>query len=112
MINSATKQSSLPSQFWIASRSLSSGARSRDSLAHNDGVSPPDDDADHIWRREVFVLDRGAGGGAVFRCQQLALFGEDHPAKTPPVRQHAVVVDQVVTLRARKNPRLRFVQRI
>jgi hypothetical protein len=33
----ATKQSSLPVSLWIASRSLSSGALSRDPLARNDG---------------------------------------------------------------------------
>jgi hypothetical protein len=32
-----TKQSSLFCSFWIASRSLSSGAHSRDPLARNDG---------------------------------------------------------------------------
>ena len=43
MINSATKQSSLCLPRWIASRSLSSGARSRDPLARNDGwgIYPP-----------------------------------------------------------------------
>ena len=33
----ATKQSMLPAAKWIASRSLSSGAHSRDPLARNDG---------------------------------------------------------------------------
>src|ERR1700688_1303025 len=44
MINSATKQSIFPrGDRWIASRSLSSGAHSRDPLARNDAesVSPP-----------------------------------------------------------------------
>jgi hypothetical protein len=39
MINSATKQSSPDSRLWIASRSLSSGAHSRDPLARNDGYA-------------------------------------------------------------------------
>src|ERR1700731_2876830 len=34
----ATKQASLPASHWIASRSLSSGAHSRDPLARNDGM--------------------------------------------------------------------------
>src|SRR5439155_9834535 len=34
----ATKQSRLFSRLWIASRSLSSGAHSRDPLARNDGL--------------------------------------------------------------------------
>jgi hypothetical protein len=33
----ATKQSSFSLSFWIASRSLSSGAHSRDPVARNDG---------------------------------------------------------------------------
>jgi hypothetical protein len=36
----ATKQSSFPlAALWIASRSLSSGAHSRDPLARNDGIN-------------------------------------------------------------------------
>jgi hypothetical protein len=35
----ATKQSILSAELWIASRSLSSGAHSRDPLARNDGES-------------------------------------------------------------------------
>jgi len=43
MINSATKQSSFPlAELWIASRSLSSGAHSRDPLARNDGAKSHD----------------------------------------------------------------------
>src|SRR6266550_4965586 len=42
MINSATKQSIYPRVGrWIASRSLSSGAHSRDPLARNDGKTEP-----------------------------------------------------------------------
>jgi hypothetical protein len=36
----ATKQSSFVLVRWIASRSLSSGARSRDPVARNDGLKP------------------------------------------------------------------------
>jgi hypothetical protein len=37
----ATKQSSLSGYFWIASRSLSSGAHTRDPLARNEVVTFP-----------------------------------------------------------------------
>src|SRR5213595_2691492 len=41
VIASAAKQSIYPrAEAWIASRSLSSGARSRDPLARNDGTGP------------------------------------------------------------------------
>ena len=41
VIASAAKQSRSPlAALWIASRSLSSGAHSRDPLARNDGVKP------------------------------------------------------------------------
>jgi hypothetical protein len=39
--SAATKQSSPWLQLWIASRSLSSGAHSRDPLARNDGFKTP-----------------------------------------------------------------------
>jgi hypothetical protein len=35
--------------------------------------------ADHIRRRQIFLVDRGARGGAVFRRQEAALLGQDHP---------------------------------
>jgi hypothetical protein len=41
MTGSATKQSILAFAAWIASRSLSSGAHSRDPLARNDVVDKP-----------------------------------------------------------------------
>src|SRR3954467_5731063 len=57
---------------------------------------PPDDDADHVWRWQIFVLDRRTRRGAVFRREQAALFGQDHPAIAPPVGQHALIIDEVV----------------
>ena len=48
--------------------------------------------------------------GAVLRRQQPALFGQDHPAITPPVGQHAAVIDKVVALLGGKDPRVRFVE--
>ena len=49
---------------------------------------------------------------AVFRRQQAALLGEDHPAIAPPVRQHALVVDEVVALLGGEDARMRFIERI
>ena len=72
--------------------------------------SPPDDNADHIRRRQIFLLDVRARRGPVFRRQQSAFFGQDHPAIAPPVRQHALVVDQVVALLGGEDPRMRFVK--
>jgi hypothetical protein len=43
---------------WIASLMLAMTAK-----------SPPDDDADHVRRRKIFLLDRRARRGAVFRRQ-------------------------------------------
>src|SRR5258707_8563273 len=74
--------------------------------------SPPDDDADHVRRRQIFLLDGSARRGTVFRRQQPALLGQYHPAIAPPVRQHAVVVDEVVTLLGGEGARMRFVERI
>ena len=51
---------------------------------------------------EIFLLDPRPRRGAVFRRQQAALFGQDHPAIAPPVRQHALVVDEVVARPAAK----------
>src|SRR5579864_2364966 len=75
--------------------------------------SPPlssDNDADDVRRRQVFFLDLRARSGAVFRCQQPALLRQDHPAITPPIRQHAVVIDQIVTLPGGKDARMGFVE--
>src|SRR6202049_1548486 len=74
--------------------------------------SPPDDDADHVRRRQVFLLDSSPCRSAVFRRQQAALFGEDHPAIAPPVRQHALVVDEVVALPGGEDACVRLVERI
>ena len=72
----------------------------------------PDNDADDVRRRQVFFLDLRARRGAVFRRQQSALLRKDHPAIAPPIRQHAVVIDQVVTLPGGKDAGMGFVERI
>src|SRR5258705_5775362 len=74
--------------------------------------SSSDDDADHVRRRQIFLLDGSARRGAVFRRQQPALLGQYHPAIAPPVRQHAAVVDEVVTLLGGEDARMRFIERI
>src|SRR5665213_2345402 len=74
--------------------------------------SPTDNDADDIRRREIFLLDLRAGRGAVFRRQQAAFLGEDHPAIAPPVRQHALVVDEIIALLGREDARMRLIERI
>ena len=61
---------------------------------------------------ERYFSSIAARGRAVFRRQQPALFGKDHPAKAPPVREHAAVVDEVVALLTRKDARMRFIQRV
>jgi len=55
----ATKQSSLSASPWIASRSLPSGAHSRDPVARNDGVDGP---RRHQCARLVLLIrpDKGA----------------------------------------------------
>src|SRR5260370_21516766 len=74
--------------------------------------SPPDDDADHVRRRQIFFLDLSPRRGAVFRRQQPAFLGKDHPAIAPPVRQHALIVDAVVALLGGADPRMPLVERI
>src|ERR1700742_1343345 len=75
-------------------------------------LSPPDYHADDVRRGAVFFLDLGPCRGAVFRREQAALLGQDHPAITPPVRQHAVIVDKVVALLGGEDARLRLVERV
>src|ERR1700753_2159817 len=70
--------------------------------------SAPDDDADHVRCRKIFLLDRRARRRAIFRRQQSALLGEAHPAIAPPVRQHAVVIDEVVALLGGGDARMRL----
>ncbi|GCC46879.1 hypothetical protein chiPu_0030907, partial [Chiloscyllium punctatum] len=70
------------------------------------------DHADNVRRGQVFLLDRGPRGGAVLRVEEPALLGEDHPAIAPPIRQHAVIVDQVVALLGGEQARMRLVERI
>ena len=41
-----------------------------------------------------------------------ALFGQYHPAIAPPVRQHALIVDEVVALLGGEDARMRFIERI
>src|SRR3954454_10156866 len=74
--------------------------------------SASDDDADHVGRRAIFFLDLRARRGAVFRRQQAALFGQYHPAIAPPIRQHALIVDEVIALLGREDAGMRLVKRI
>src|SRR3954470_19083359 len=77
-----------------------------------DGALPPDDYSDQVRRGQVFLLDRRARGGAVFLREETALLGQDHPAKTPPIGQHALIANEVITLFGREDARMRLVQRI
>src|ERR1700727_1864609 len=74
--------------------------------------SPSDNDADDVRRRAVFLLDLGPCGGAVFRRQQPAFLSQNHPAIAPPVRQHALVVHQVIALFGGEQARLLLIKRI
>ena len=70
------------------------------------GRSPPTG----VWRRRrqlFLVCDRAQRRG--FGCRGAARFtARIDPAITPPIRQHAVVIDQIVTLPGGKDARMRL----
>src|SRR6185312_14100586 len=74
--------------------------------------SPADDHADHIRRGQIFLLDRRARSSPVLGREQSALLGQNHPAKAPPIGEHAGLVDEVVTLLGCEDARLRFIERV
>src|SRR5216684_4984704 len=75
MINSATKIHSAFAAPWIASRSLSSGARSRDPLARNDGeIAALSQRLQHLMHVDHDVVGVAGGGGDEQVFHQPAVF--------------------------------------
>jgi len=60
----------------------------------------------HVRADRYFSSICARAAARFFRRQQAALFGQDHPAITPPVRQHALIVDQVISRLGREDARI------